>query len=1335
MAFDQATRNRLARFVGDARALLTEECTRQLQREYGIDPASGDVVDLDGTLAHLDDTRRETARLLRDTLDHYLAGGAGSGAKARQDALDRIVREQAFTVINRLCAMRMAEARGLLVESVARGYQSKGFQLYARLAGTALGETGDAYRCYLWSVFDEFAVDLPVLFDRFSPQGRLFPGEAALLRLLDLLNHPEIEPLWAEDETLGWIYQYFNSKEERKAMRDASQAPRNSRELAVRNQFFTPRYVVEFLADNTLGRIWYEMTAGQTGLVDSCRYLVRRPNEVFLGKDDVAPAATQTEIQGGTELSQEVLLRQTVYISYRQLKDPRSITMLDPACGSMHFGLYAFDLFERIYDEAWKIEAERGPQALERFAGVQPLHASYADKAAFLRDVPRLIIERNIHGVDIDPRAVQIAGLSLWLRAQRSWRTQGLRAQDRPQIRRSNVVCAEPMPGDRGLLEEFITRQLAATAEDRVVADLVREIFKAMTLAGEAGSLLKIEEEIGGAVEAAKERYDQALLQQRKEANYLPGLAPERDTTLLDLLDLPRPEEFWAEAEERIYNALHAYAAHAEDGAGFRRRLFADDAERGFAFIDLCRKRYDVVLMNPPFGSPSLRAEKYLHQAYSESQFEIYGQFLLRMAQTLSNHYVGAITSRGFLFLANFKSIRNAIYPSLSKFIDLGRGVLDDAFVEVCAFVLDLSRTENVVHCIDARNSKEKLISIFDYQDLINIMSITDFDLSLLSFLPTKPFCYDTPSTVIRMFGSQWTIEPETNGIARVGLATGDNERFVRCYWEVPSETIGVRWQWHAKGGEYLPFKPDVHLIVDWLRNGQVIEASFEGARIKKNDVYFRSGITYSRRSLKGLSFRILPSGCISGEKGPVIIAPGHEYAVLALTNSTAYKYLVQIQCSASSFEIGAIQRTPVPKNFKTIESDLVNLGLELVNLYIFLSSLDETDTYFQVPLSLTTSKSFAEAAFTLGNLLQVKRDRAHNLLAKLDNLVFSSYGWPLNHHIDHEYDKMLEGFTIENILKWSCITAISICFSIAAGHLTSKSLKTTVDLDNLFGPLPKGAYLTAIANLDSNNSETKNGILVDDEGHREDIEGRVREALRVVWGERADAIEQEACGILDVRTLREYLRRPASFFADHLQRYSKSRRQAPIYWPLATPSGNYTLWLYYHRLTDQTLYTCVNDLVDPKLRQVAEDAARLRQKTGRSRPEERDLECLGDLEGELRDFRAELLRVAAFWRPNLNDGVQITAAPLWRMFQHKPWQKKLKETWESLERGDYDWAHIAYSIWPARVRAKCVTDKSLAIAHDLEDVYVEPVASAGKKGRRKKAVKEEEGMFGEEQL
>ena len=253
-------------------------------------------------------------------------------------------------------------------------------------------------------------------------------------------------------------------------------------------------------------------------------------------------------------------------------------------------------------------------------------------------------------------------------------------------------------------------------------------------------------------------------------------------------------------------------------------------------------------------------------------------------------------------------------------------------------------------------------------------------------------------------------------------------------------------------------------------------------------------------------------------------------------------------------------------------------------------------------------------------------------------------------------------------------------------------------------------------------------GILVDDPGHPYDFIKRVQDVMGIIWKDRASAIEQEACEILGVKTLRDYFRKPAAFFADHLKRHSKSRRQAPIYWPLSTASGGYTLWVYYHRLNDQTLFTCVNDFVEPKIRQVKETLNTLKQKgSGRSKDEEKEFETLETLLSELQELRDELLRLTKLpWKPNLNDGVQITAAPLWKLFQLSKWKKTLKETWAKLEKGDYDWAHLAFSIWPDRVREKCKTDKSLAIAHDLEKLYQEPPANTKKKRAKKPPVDED---------
>jgi hypothetical protein len=496
-------------------------------------------------MSHLSPDQAAAARRLRDLLDHYTAGAVGGEKDRRKSAYERMTLELSFTILNRLAALRLCEERGLVVECVRKGTASDGFRLFERVSGGALGGRYDTYRVFLECLFDELALDLGVLFDRMTPQSALFPSERCMEDVLGELNKPGLTHLWTEDETIGWVYQYFNPPEERKAMRDASAAPRNSRELAVRNQFFTPRYVVEFLTDNTLGRIWYEMRKGDTALKDECRYLVRRPDEVFLAAGEKAPP----EAEGRTDLSQEELLKQSVYIEHRPKKDPRDLRVLDPACGSGHFLLYAFDLLERIYEEAW------GDPEGSKFEDTgRTLQEDFETLDDLRREAPKLIMEHNLHGIDIDPRAVQIAALALWSRAQKAWKNLSIKAADRPRVAKSNIVTAEPMPGEEDMKEEF-----TAGLKPRVLGQLVDAVFDKMKLAGEAGSLLKIEEEIKDVVSKAKEEYRKELRLRKEEAGYLPGMAPERAPTLFDFADMS-DEDFLDQSEDAILAALKEYA-------------------------------------------------------------------------------------------------------------------------------------------------------------------------------------------------------------------------------------------------------------------------------------------------------------------------------------------------------------------------------------------------------------------------------------------------------------------------------------------------------------------------------------------------------------------------------------------------------------------------------------------------------------------------------------------------------------------------------------------------------------------------------------------------------
>ena len=368
---DKDTRNAIERATQQARRLLEDDFAEQLNGTFDVFVTRRDgqsEVAADGWAekpgAHLDAKPKLQARREKivAALEHKHAAGM-----SREASVADYLRDAAFTTLNRFVALKMLEARELVQECVTRGEQSSGYREFCGLApGVALLPDAAGYRLYIESLFDELSTEIKVLFDRRDPASVLWPKRATFDQLLGILNAQGLATVWGEDETIGWVYQYFNGSDERRKMREESQAPRNSRELAVRNQFFTPRYVVQFLTDNTLGRIWYEMRDTQTALADRCEYMVRRPGETFAA---------------------------------REKKDPRDLKVLDPACGSGHCLLYAFDLLATIYEEAMADPDSPNSEATER-----TLREDYPAVEALRKALPGLILAHNLHGVDIDAR-------------------------------------------------------------------------------------------------------------------------------------------------------------------------------------------------------------------------------------------------------------------------------------------------------------------------------------------------------------------------------------------------------------------------------------------------------------------------------------------------------------------------------------------------------------------------------------------------------------------------------------------------------------------------------------------------------------------------------------------------------------------------------------------------------------------------------------------------------------------------------------------------------------------------------------------------------------------
>lgn len=1377
---DQGLRNKLRGVVTQCRRLLEDSVSQELQGKFGIYAVRKDDVQVDdeARMSHLGDEERAARKDILDHLDHIKA----RGFKAKE-ALDQLVREVAFTHLNRLCAYKMMEARQVYVgdqrfrEAVSRGVNSNGVKFFLaehpddeRLFTS--GQQDVAYRHFLDWLGGLLSEEIGVLFSPHDPANRLYPPQRVLDEVLALINDEALAGIWAQDETIGWVYQYFTPKELRDQARKESQAPRNSYELAFRNQFFTPRYVVEFLTDNTLGRIWYEMRKGDTKLKDQCRYMVRRPTEVFLSEGSVVPSPSSLEeTTDEGQMTQDELLKLPVYVPHRPKKDPRELKILDPACGSGHFLLYCFDLLLTIYVEAYA-DPDLGP-ALQR---------DYPTLDALRRDVPRLILAHNLHGIDIDLRASQIAALAMWLRCQRAYQDMGLK-KDRPKITRSNFVCAEPMPGEQSMLKEFVGQ-----IEPKILGQLVEVVFDKMELAGEAGSLLKIEEEISDAVAEAERQFRMGGI---KVQQSLFDKTPVSVQLRFDVSGLGTGD-FFEQAESRVVDALRSYAQKAHTGQRLQRRLFAEDAVRGFAFVDLCHKRFDVVLMNPPFGSGVESTTQLLKAQYTDSKNDLYACFIERgRALATEGGLLGAITSRVGFFASTLRKWRERLLLGdeavVSVVADLGHGVLDAALVEAAAYVLQPpahSTSDPVfISALDAADKGAALLSILVARPSENRF-FTPI-LRSLKALPGCPIAYWLPH---ELEASLVNMKPlSTQGAkAAVGLQTDDDFRFLRLYWEVDPSFIGRQKKWvpMSKGGEYSPFYDDIHLLLLWENDGAEIKRFVEehysqwSRSVRNVDLYFSAGLTYPERTTSDFSPRPLPVGSVFSIAGPSIIFddPSQRLAFLGFAYSRVCKLLLEIfiglgdavesGSAARHYRTGILNDLPIPENLAdnevclsaskclhsatkraTEREEAIEFRLPALAKSSKLSLTEGCQQWLNdaedagltmLDSSLDLDRLFAGKYGLDGDAHQILVDQvAHHpceynhidvdeevfaeaYLLSTDQLVDAVTSTSTSRHFtkksyyaDRHIELLCHRFQVHprsivalrrklrllrpSDLQGYVLSALSYCVGVAVGRWDVRLIDGAPHeaIADPFAELPRvspaalvgGNGLPLLAPnhpLEYPASVVWDGVFVDDAEHTSDIVRRVQNVFEVIWKERAEAVEKEACEILGLKDLRDYFRRPGKggFWDDHMSRYSKSRRKAPIYWLLQSSKKNYAIWLYYHRLDKDLLFKALVNYVEPKIRLEDSRLETLRTQKAAAGDSGREAKRLGkDVErqeeflSELRDFEDKLRRAANLHlEPDLNDGVVLNIAPLHELV---PW-KEAKTYWQELLDGQYEWSSIA---------------------------------------------------------
>jgi hypothetical protein len=468
--------------------------------------------------------------------------------------------------------------------------------------------------------------------------------------------------------------------------------------------------------------------------------------------------------------------------------------------------------------------------------------------------------------------------------------------------------------------------------------------------------------------------------------------------------------------------------------------------------------------------------------------------------------------------------------------------------------------------------------------------------------------------------------------------------------------------------------------------------------------------------------------------------------AVLAIASSRALSLLVSLQLAAAdaaarSYEVGVIQTTPVPRLSASDRQSLGRFARRAWSLRRSLDTGNETSHAFTLPalLQLACADVAARSAAWSEHVRAVQEELAV-IQSGIDECCFTLYG----------IDKADRRTITEGFIRLSSDEEPSEANDAAddAGEITDadESIADAVGLaaglvswavgvafgrfdvrlvngPPLEGPEPferlpacspgmlTGADGLPLVRPPASYPLTfpESGVLVDDPGHAQDLTAAVRVVFEVVFGGDADDWWNDATALLDPRShdLGRWLAK--SFFEHHIKRYSKSRRKAPIFWQLATPSGRYSVWFYAHRLTRDSFFQLQNEVVGPKLAHEERQLTRLMQNTGGS-PSALERKAIAAQEAVVEDLRAmldEVKRVAPLSNPDLDDSVVLTMAPLWRLVpQHRPWQKELKSRWDELAAGKHDWAHVAMRLWPERVVPKCATDRSLAIAHGLEDTF-----------------------------
>ena len=1139
--------------------------------------------------------------------------------KYKQIGYEELVEESAYTWFNRLTALAFMEANEYIDEKMIFNNGLKNepgiidnyydFEFFKNLDSELQKELHDLrdentansieklYSILVEEKCEELSAIMPFMFKKKGTYSDILFPTGLLLENSLLVRIREEIGKEAPIELIGWLYQFYNS-EKREVVYDGSMKKEkiNKEYIAPATQLFTPDWIVKYMVENSLGKLALESTGINESLKTNWKYYI------------------ESELDESSEK-----------IKIEDMK------ILDPAMGSGHILVYAFDLLFEMYE-----------------------NLGWSTKDSVLS-----ILKNNLYGLEIDERAGQLASFALMMKAREKF-SRLFSVLKREEAFKLNTLIIE----ESNKLSEKIKNKL----KDKNLNNLSK-IIEDFEDAKEYGSILKLE------------TIDKEILE--KEFNLLKESLDNEQGTLIfneDELDINIEEDL-----ELIESLIAQHIA--------------------------LTNKYETVVTNPPYmGNSRMNTvlKKYIETNYSDVKNDLFAVFFIKCGEiTKKKGYLAFMSPFVWMFIKSYEELRKIFIEekTISSLVQLEYSGFEDATVPICTFVLQNSYTDKkgeYIRLSDFKGAKNQPIKTLEAIQNPNCGWRFQAKQKDFEKIPGSPIAYWVSDKIREIFEKNKKLGDI--GEAKVGLQTGDNNRFLRLWNEVNYNKIGYnmsnsqevleskkKWFPFNKGGEFRKWYGNQEYLVNWENDGYEIKNFYDEkgklrSRPQNIESYFKESISWSKVSSSNFSMRFYQKGLLFADAGMSYFSNENLKYILGLSNSKLINKILSLLSPTLNFEVGHISNIPIIKKENTLVEKLVE-----ENLNISKEEWDSRETSWDFEkLSLVDGKDLRTA---FENYCSHWRDnfvQLHKNEEELNRLFIEIY------ELQDEMDEKVSFDDITILKKEAKIVEID---NSKAKEFSSESEKYLYDrgvslefnkdelvkqfLSYAIGCI-MGRYSTnkpglIMANSDdvlelSSNKffvkdangdirqEVETEFLPDEFGilpitaekdFSNDIVERVKEFVKFVYGEESlkDNLNfiAEALGNKDNRNPEEILRAYfiTAFYKDHLQRY----QNRPIYWLMNSGKKNaFSCLFYMHRYEPLTVARVRADylihyqeMLENKRKFIerqlyAEDITAKEKKNV-----EKELKDLDVLLKELREYANEVKHIAEQKIAlDLDDGVNV---------------------------------------------------------------------------------------------